>query len=153
MYSTDRIDPVILGHILGQHRELHSQLLSMRAEFTNPDLPDAQRLGAVREMLAGLRDYLRTHFEQEERGGFMEESIARMPRLSSAVQKVMADHPGLLAELDTLLETIGMRDISPETWAEATRGFAAFSDHLLVHERNENAVVQEGYNEDLDLAD
>lgn len=153
MYSPDRIDPVILGHILGQHRELHSQLLATRAAFADTKFPDARRLGAVRKMLAGLRDYLKNHFEQEERGGFMEESIARMPRLSSAAQKVMADHPGLLAELDTLLETLGPRNICPEAWGEATRGFTAFTDHLLVHERNENAVVQEGYNEDLDLAD
>ena len=46
-----------------------------------------------------------------------------------------------------------MSDISLEAWDEATHGFAAFADHLIAHERNENAVVQEGYNEDLDLAD
>ena len=153
MYSPDRIDPVILGHILGQHRELHVHLLAVRAALAEDEPPDAQRVGAVRTMLTGLRDYLKAHFEQEERGGFMEESIARMPRLSSAVQQVMADHPSLLAERDTLLETLAMSDISLEAWDEATHGFAAFADHLIAHERNENAVVQEGYNEDLDLAD
>ncbi len=153
MYSPDRIDPVILGHILGQHRELHAQLLATRAAFAAVEPPDARRLVAVRKMLTCLRDYLRAHFEQEERGGFMEESIARMPRLASAAGKVLADHPRLLAELDTLLATLAGQDVSSRAWDEATRGFATFADHLIAHERNENAVVQQGYNEDLDLAD
>ncbi|MFM8733890.1 MAG: hemerythrin domain-containing protein [Pirellulales bacterium] len=149
MFSNPRIDPVILGHILGQHRELHAQVLALRAAFAAR--PDASRLDAVRRMLLALRDHLQGHFEQEEQGGFMEESIARMPRLSSAVRDVMADHPRLLAELDALLERLPVGDVSRVAWDEASRDFDSFAEHLLLHERNEHAVVQEGYNEDLGL--
>jgi len=153
MASFDRIDPVILGHILGQHRDLHAQMLSLRALCEDAAAPDRQRLTEVRGRLSGLREYLRQHFEQEERGGFMEESIARMPRLSVVAREVLADHPRLLAEIDGLLERLPMRDISAEAWAAVKRDFAVFTDHLLAHERNEHAVVQEGYNEDLGLDD
>jgi len=153
MLSSDRIDPVILCHILGQHRDLHAQMLALRAVCEESSAPAYERLGDLRTRLAGLREYLRHHFEQEECGGFMEESIARMPRLSTVVREVMADHPRLLAELDGLLERLPMRDISGEAWTAVKRDFAVFTDHLLAHERNENAVVQEGYNEDLGLAD
>lgn len=149
MFSNQRIDPVILGHILGQHRELHAQLLALREALASR--PEPQRIAGVRRMLEALRDHLRSHFEQEEMGGFMEESIARMPRLSAAVRDVMADHPRLLAELDGLLERLPAGDISRSAWDEAGRGFTSFADHLLLHERNEHAVVQEGYNEDLGL--
>lgn len=153
MISPDRIDPVILGHILGQHRELHAQLIAARAAFIETAPPDAAQVATARALLQSLREHLRGHFEQEEQGGFMEESIARMPRLSRVVRDVMADHPQLLAELDALLETLSVRDISRESWTAARRGFAMFADHLVAHERNENAVVQEGYNEDLGLVD
>lgn len=149
MFSNQRIDPVILGHILGQHRELHAQLLALRGALASR--PEPQRLAGVRRMLESLRDHLRCHFEQEEKGGFMEESIARMPRLSASVREVMAEHPRLLAELDGLLERLPTGDISQAAWDEARRGFASFADHLLLHERNEHVVVQEGYNEDLGL--
>jgi hypothetical protein len=90
---------------------------------------------------------------QEEQGGFMEESLTRMPRLARAVGQVMAEHPTLLAELDGLLEGLAARDSGGEAWRQAGRDFEAFASRLLAHERNENAVVQEGYNEDLGFAD
>jgi hypothetical protein len=153
MASPDRTDPVILGHLLGQHRELHSQLLAVRAAFAAADHPDAAGVEAIRGMLVGLREYLRRHFDQEEHGGFMEESIARMPRLSTAVTAVLADHPHLLAELDALIGGLPQGSMPRDAWPESGRRFEAFADHLLAHERDENDVVQQGYNEDLGLAD
>jgi hypothetical protein len=141
---SDRIDPAILGHILAQHRELHGQIVAARAAFSSGPV-------AVRAALATLRDHLAVHFVQEERGGFLEESIARMPRLSTAADGVLEEHPRLLAELDRLIERLAVRDISPVSWSRACHDFEDFCGHLLAHERNEHAVVQEGYNEDLGL--
>jgi len=61
--------------------------------------------------------------------------------------------PGLLAELDGLLDQLSARDIGEVAWRQAGHDFEAFASHLLAHERRENAVVQEGYNEDLGLVD
>lgn len=150
MASIDRADPVIMGHLLAQHRELHDRMLDARTAFA---AASAGPTPAVRERLAVLRDHLARHFEQEERGGFLEESQARMPRLSRAARMVLEEHPALLGDLDRLLERIGARDIGVEPWRQAGRDFEAFASRLLAHERNENAVVQEGYNEDLGLVD
>ena len=151
MASIDRPDPVILGHLLAQHRELHDQLLAARAAFAQP--PGAARRCTARHVLGLLREHLRRHFDQEERGGFLEESIARMPRLSRAVQGVLDEHTALLAELDGLLATLDGCDDTPESWRVAGLSLAAFTDHLLAHERHETAVVQDGLNEDLGLAE
>jgi hypothetical protein len=83
----------------------------------------------------------------------MEESLCRMPRLARAAREVLAEHPPLLAAVDGLLERLATRDSGGEAWQQAGRDFEAFAARLLAHERNENAVVQEGYNEDLGLAD
>jgi len=152
MSSLDRADPVIMGHVLAQHRELHELLVEARAAFTGTAGGPTAAATAQRR-LAVLREYLARHFAQEEAGGFLEESLARMPRLSRAVRDVLAEHPGLLAEIDGLLERLTARDIGMEAWRQAGRDFEAFASRLLAHERNENAVVQEGYNEDLGLVD
>jgi iron-sulfur cluster repair protein YtfE (RIC family) len=157
MGSIDRADPVILGHILALHRDLHVHVQAARAAFGDSGPPDADRVEGLRATLGLLREHLREHFEQEERGGFLEESVTRMPRLSQAMSQVIAEHPALLAELDGLIGTLEGVDISGPSaagaWAAAERDFDRFARNLISHERNENAVVQEGYNEDLGLVD
>jgi hypothetical protein len=151
MASLDRADPIIMGHILAQHRELHEQLVAVRTALAVPAPPGKAAMQAARQALRGLYDYLRRHFGQEESGGYLEESISRMPRLSLAVKAVLAEHPVLLGELERLIETVATADISPLSWQQAGHDFDCFADHLSAHERNENAVVQDGYNEDLGL--
>lgn len=151
MASIDRADPVIMGHLLAQHRELHDLLVEVRGAFDQP--AGAVARAAVAGRLGVLRQHLARHFEQEERGGFMEESLCRMPRLARAARGVLAEHPALLSELDGLLERLAARDNDGESWRQAGRDFETFAARLLAHERNENAVVQEGYNEDLGLVD
>jgi iron-sulfur cluster repair protein YtfE (RIC family) len=152
MASIDRADPVIMGHLLAQHRELHDLLVEARAAWAG-SAGGPTAAATARQRLTALRAYLARHFSQEEQGGYLEESLARMPRLSRAVQDVLTEHPALLAKLDGLLERLAARDIGCEAWRQAGRDFEAFASHLLAHERNENAVLQEGYNEDLGLAD
>jgi hypothetical protein len=152
MAAIDRADPVIMGHLLAQHRELHDLLLEARGAFEVPaEGGDATR--SARRRLELLRDYLARHFAQEEEGGFLEESLARMPRLAAAARQVLDEHPALLMELDGLLDRLAARDIGGDAWQQAGRAFAEFAARLLAHERNENAVVQQGYNEDLGLTD
>lgn len=151
MASIDRADPVIMGHLLAQHRELHDLLVEVRGAFDQPS--GAVARAEVAGRLGTLRQHLARHFEQEERGGFMEESLCRMPRLARAARGVLAEHPALLADVDGLLERLAARDSGGEAWQQAGRDFEAFASRLLAHERNENAVVQEGYNEDLGLGD
>jgi len=153
MIPSGRVDPVILGHLLGQHRDLHARLLALRADFAPDHDAGHAPVKAIRDRLLELRDHLREHFVQEEQGGFLEESIARMPRLSVAAREVMAEHPRLLTELDALVKKLPAQDVRDDSWDEAVYGFAAFANHLLAHERNENAVVQQGYNEDFGFGD
>ena len=155
MSPIDRADPVILGHVLAQHRELHTLVSAVHARFeaADADPSAAGQTADLRQPLQALRDYLPSHFRMEEQGGFIEESLARMPRLAEAAKGVLAEHPRLLEELDRLIESLPVADISRLQRADLEVGFERFCHHLLTHERNENAVVQEGYNEDLGLVD
>ena len=151
MAGYDRVDPVIMGHVLAQHRELHEQLTAVRHAFSASAGTQPDRAAIVHDLLGTLREHLRQHFRQEEAGGFMEESLARMPRLARAARDVIGQHPGLLVEADRLIAALPTGPATAGEWATARDAFESLAAHLLDHERQENAVVQDGYNEDLGL--
>ena len=142
MASIDRSDPVILGHVLAEHHELFCQMMAVRSAFADKAAVSQDRVDATLVALHALREHLRCHFEQEEEGGLLEESIARMPRLGPAMAAIMKQHPFLLTELDALIKLLSAGDNSPATWEQAGRGYEeCFAAHMQAHERSENAVV------------
>lgn len=177
MPSIDRSDPVILGHVLVEHRDLFNLIFSVRSAFAAEAASTPDRQTVLLSMLHQLRDHLHDHFAQEEDGGFLEEAVTRMPRLSAAARSILRQHPGLLAELDRVIGVIesandpaesfavfvssaaiasGANEPATdpaESWSQAGDDFEIFSAHMAAHERSENAVVQEGYNEDLGLVE
>ena len=153
MASIDRSDPVILGHVLAEHRDLFKLMTTVRAAFATTAIPTPAHRDSLIAALRDLRTHLAAHFVQEERGGFLEESVARMPRLSKRVRAILDQHPDLLAELDRMIEGLQSASFGPAAWARADHAFGAFTEHMTAHERSENSVVQEGYNEDLGLVE
>lgn len=153
MASIERSDPVILGHLLAEHRELFTLIQSVRTAFAEPGEPSSDRRAGVVQSLRLLRCHLRDHFSQEECGGFMEEAVTRIPRLSAAMRSILAQHPALLGELDGVVARLEATPESPDSWTIAARDYENFAAHMTAHERRENAVVQEGYNEDLGLTE
>lgn len=153
MASIDRSNPVILGHVLAEHQDLFHRLTMARRAFAAEAPPNLADLAALQACLSSLRDHLQEHFTLEERGGFLEESVARMPRLGPAVAALVAQHPTLLAELDKIIASLPSSTETAAAWWQTGQAFAGFAAHMMAHERSENAVVQEGYNEDLGLVD
>ena len=159
MASMNRSDPVILGHVLAEHRDLFHLMHSVQSRLAMTGPPSPERRADVLESLHHLREHLGDHFAQEELGGFLEEAMTRMPRLSAAVRSIVAQHPALLAELDrvidelTIVEKSGGGAAGAKSWPAAVHAFEAFAAHMAAHERSENTVVQEGYNEDLGLVE
>lgn len=153
MKGTDRSDPVILGHVLAEHRELHAAMTGIRSMLAAAEGPTDGRRARVVDGLKNLREHLRSHFEQEEQGGFLEESVTRIPRLAKAAGTILAEHPKLLSELDALIESTAKAEAGEATLEACCRGFNRFAGHMVAHERKENSIVQEGYNEDLGLVD
>jgi hypothetical protein len=155
MPSIDRPDPVILGHLLSEHRELFQQLSALRAMLAAESPPGCERLREIVRAVAALRGHLADHFRAEESGGFIEEAVARMPKLGAAATEVLGQHGALLDDLDRMVNRFA--DVGEAPCAEAWRGmheaFDAFMRRMQAHERAENAVVQQGYNEDLGLDD
>ena len=152
MTGLDRSDPVILGHVLAEHRDLFRLMQAVREQFASGGPSTDARRADLTAAIRSLRNHLASHFVQEERGGFLEESVTRVPRLSAMVRSILSQHPALLEELDRLIALV-VAAADAEGWCRAERAFAAFAERMHAHERLENTVVQEGYNEDLGLVD
>lgn len=153
MASIDRSDPVILGHLLAEHRDLFNLMRSVRSAFAATGSPTPEHRADVLASLHDLRAHLADHFAQEEQGGYLEEAVTRVPRLSKATRSILAQHPTLLAELDRLIADLDAVANAAQSWRRAEDDFEAFAAHMAAHERCENEVVQEGYNEDLGLVE
>lgn len=153
MASIDRSDPVILGHLLAEHRDLFNLIQSVRAAFAAPGNPTPACRAMVLEAIRSLRSHLSEHFAREESGGFLEEAVTRIPRLSAAMRSIICQHPDLLAELDRVIAGLECAPDSSAAWEAARKAYGDFACHMTEHERRENAVVQEGYNEDLGLVE
>jgi len=156
MPTLDRPDPVILEHVLAEHRELFQLISQTLAAFNNTgngDRPLGKRREYARSRIGLLRSHLQAHFAQEESGGFLEEAVSRIPRLGRRMEEILREHPALVTELDSLVAALARSRLSEAGWQQARRQFQAFVGHLQAHERSEHAVLQEGYNEDLGLVD
>ncbi|MFM8579176.1 MAG: hypothetical protein ACKOCN_10315 [Planctomycetaceae bacterium] len=158
MLANDRPDQGVLGHVLCEHRDLHAALSAVRSLLREPERGDGTAAERLKGEVIHLREHVSSHFHQEEQGGFMEESAVRLPRLARRVREVLAEHPLLLAELDGFVAESRALSDKPlagrqGTWKRLAARFEAFSRRLLDHERQENAVVQEGYNEDFGLVE
>ena len=151
--SLDRPDPVIMNHVLAEHSDLFQLVSRAKTAFADTGRPLAKRREFAVATIESLRAHLHEHFTQEEQGGFLEEAVTRIPRLGHRMEEILKQHPALLAELDRLTAALADSRLIEADWLKIGRQFAAFVDHLQAHERSENAVVQEGYNEDLGLGD
>ena len=78
-----------------------------------------------------------------------------MPRLGSAATEVLGQHGALLTDLDRIVDRFADAGEAPcaAAWRDMHEAFDVFMHRMQAHERAENAVVQQGYNEDLGLDD
>ena len=70
MASIDRSDPVILSHVLAEHRELFCQMMAVRSAIGDKAAFSRDRVETILAALYALREHLHCHFEQEEGGAF-----------------------------------------------------------------------------------
>ena len=144
-----------LAHIAAEHRDLEqraTRLFQLVKQRIDEDaLPVA--MAELTLNLQELRDLMQYHFAQETAGGYLEEAVARLPRLAGAADAVERQHPELLCDSSALLESAKTAQPSIDAWKQLGVGVARFTDELLAHEIEENRILQEGFNEDPALFD
>jgi iron-sulfur cluster repair protein YtfE (RIC family) len=144
-----------LAHIAAEHRDLERRATRLfqrvRQRIDEDSLPVS--IAGLTLNLQELRDLMKHHFAQEAAGGYLEEAVARVPRLAGAADAVEKQHPELLRDLSALAESVKTAEPSIDAWEQLGVGVAAFTCKLLAHEVEENRILHEGFNEDPALFD
>jgi hypothetical protein len=139
-----------LANIVAEHRNLQQRCKQLRQLVSQPR-EEAGLTAAICELslqVRELRDLLKLHLVREAAGGYLEEAVARVPRLSPEADAVERQHPELLRELAALIEAVKTARPSLDNWARIGRTVERFVVGLLAHESAENQILQQGFNED-----
>lgn len=132
-----------------EHNLLEQLLVNIRAEL---DREPASRKQIV-PLLSELADLAEAHFAHEEEGGFMQEAIARAPRLAVRAEAIRREHEHLLEAVQKL-HILASSGVESDGWWNTVRtDFTAFADRMFVHEAKEKAIVQEAFTDDLGEGD
>jgi hypothetical protein len=135
-----------------EHRELHDVLRNVDRAWRVCETHDWTEAdcGECCGALTALKDHLTHHFAQEEAGGYLEEALTLAPRLGATADRLLAQHPVLLARCAELVELARRSGADKTAQRRLHEKFPAMRKLLLEHERGENAVMQEAYHVDLE---
>jgi iron-sulfur cluster repair protein YtfE (RIC family) len=133
-------------HLLAEHRRLHALLRQVQATIVHSGSPDRDASPAdVVATLRKVRSELEAHFAEEDSGGCLEEAVSRVPRLAAEAERIEAEHPELLFELDRLIAQAQEGGQSIESRLAIEKMFDDLCRQLHAHEAAENALLRQGF--------
>jgi hypothetical protein len=138
-----------LDVVVCQHHDLKNRVDSLRCQAARA-VNDEELAGAInhiRKALIALREVMVAHFSQEAEGGYLEEAVARSPRLAAAADACEREHPLLVRTIGDLIVMAGDAP-NRQTWEKLAFGVNMLTKKMLDHESVENRILREGFNED-----
>jgi len=130
--------------IVEEHRRLRELLELISTSLTRRER-SVYRLASLLEDLEG---HLRSHFEHEERGGYLEEALALAPHFANRAARLVGEHSQFLQMVRE------MHDATSDCGWEAVAGhFQDFTHRFVEHEADENRLVQDAMLRDIEAED
>lgn len=146
--ANNHVSHAYLADMQTAHRELACQLRLIEGL-----LAEGQRHGwtetvtrQVHERLTELVEATQRHFCHEEAGGHLEEAVTRLPRLHGEMQRLLAEHRGLLDQLRQVAQLTAVLAASRSAWPRLAERIAAMLERLRRHEEAENRLMEQGFN-------
>jgi hypothetical protein len=144
-----------LTHIAAEHRDLGRRARQLFQLVRRP-IEESALPTVIAELATHLRDLselMKHHIAQETAGGYLEEAVARVPRLAGAADAIERQHPDLLRDVAALVDLSDRATPSLDIWKQIGGAVAQFAGKLLAHETEESRILQQGFNEDPALFD
>ena len=131
-----------------EHTRLHGLLVGARDA-----LQRRLTASAIGDLLDELSGHIGPHFAHEEEGGFFDEIIATAPHLKSRAESLLAQHAEFLKDMEQMFSRVREVGCSPRWCGDLAEQFEQFACRFLEHERAENALLQQAFNEDIGAPD
>lgn len=128
-----------------EHRELHKSVQTLGRVLDKSRSWSQKASNEAAEALAAMEKHLRRHFAQEEKGGYLEESLAVAPRFSHEAAQLLDQHSVLLRTANQALES-ARRSSDAQTWEKLKSEVASLIAAVLAHENAEDQIVQQALN-------
>ncbi|MBP86738.1 MAG: hypothetical protein CMJ64_08485 [Planctomycetaceae bacterium] len=107
-------------------------------------------------LIEQLRDQLALHFALEEAYGYFDDPVEVAPRLCEQAERLRAEHRDLYLSavaLTEFAEQLLLASNNGRLILESARQFRAFDDRFQQHERAENQLILEEYDNDIGVGD
>ncbi len=134
--------------ILSEHKDLRALLRALEQHVRQPGSSRAW-LESLREPLSALANRCSEHFQLEERAGLHVQLRDQSPRLAFRLEKLLSEHPRILAALQKLVVDLSGEAVSAGEAELFRERILAAVDAVREHERAENDVMMDAYWEDL----
>jgi hemerythrin len=96
---------------------------------------------------------LRVHFANEEDEGFFAEVISYAPQLARQADHLCTEHQELIRKVDELCQFAAAGSPSMVWWLELNARCHEVSRQLMLHEREENKLLQQAHQTDIGALD
>jgi len=153
--STVTVNAAFLKEIKDVNQDLWQIVSELREVTLNAYRVRSRRYQFV-GMLEDLRDHLALHFALEEAYGYFDEPLRVDPRLCSRAKALRSQHRDLyLLACDLIDHAMRLHDghnissLARELVAE----FNEFDTQLQEHERGENDLIQQEWDDDIGVGD
>lgn len=132
--------------VAGQMARAHAKLLHDLVELAHAIRTTShENLKEFKVRLRIARDDLAEHFRLEEQDGYMDAVKSRSPAQGRAVQRLLAEHQGLLKTLDDIVKLASQSASLSDRLRNKT---LQWIQRVHGHEQRENALVQDAFNVD-----
>lgn len=103
----------------------------------------------LRRTLSDLVDLCAEHFRLEEQAGLHVQLRDQSPRLAFRLQKLLAEHSGILDTLEKLVTELPAQAVTSRDVEPLKQSVSVALEAVRQHERAENEVMMDAYWEDI----
>ncbi len=131
----------------------HQELIDLLGQIRHALATDNKDAGEIEKLVGNLVRRMRSHFQDEEEGGYMSKALECAPRLTPLAEQLHQQHATLLEIAGRLSSHVGTKAGTEPWWTELAEIFDGFAKQLLKHESQENDLVQEAFIQDIGTGD
>lgn len=143
--QADPVDTTAHDRILREHKNLKALLAQIEDALQTKSVS----IDEVGRMLGELGDRLIRHFALEEQHSFFDDILTRAPRLVARANELLAQHPKMSRTADKLCQLASAKENAETWWQITAERFLQFKEELLLHEKEEDSLIQEVYHQDI----
>jgi|GEM_PF-601238 len=136
-----------LQYLLDEHEQILSHLKDLNCWWSELDEHGIPKYGEMGTRVAGFRDLLARHFDDEEQEGYFKPLLDEEPGFCIMVPDFKEKHTATLSRFDDFIARLKQPEPPFQNWGAALAEFENLMEDIRAHEKQEIALVQDAFNQ------